>query len=150
MRQSPHEFSTDPRFSLDPRLAGDTVLLGEFPLSHVLMMDEHRYPWIILVPRRSGLIELTDLTQAETESLWRELRQTSAAIASLGTKINVGALGNVVAQLHIHVIARNPHDPAWPGPVWGHSPRQPWPDAQARDARIAELRRRLGLPIAGN
>ncbi|PWR20111.1 HIT domain-containing protein [Zavarzinia compransoris] len=142
MIQSPNDFS------LDPRLAGDTIPLGDFPLSRVLMMDECRYPWVILVPRRDRLIELTDLSEAETETLWGELRQTSAAIASLGTKLNVGALGNVVAQLHIHVIARTPGDPAWPGPVWGHSPRQPWPDAQARDARAAELRARLGLAAA--
>lgn len=132
-------------FALDPRLAEDTVLLGEFPLSRVLMMDEARYPWLVLVPRRPGLVELTDLTVEEAPVLWGELRQCCAAMTDMGTKINVGALGNIVRQLHVHVIARREGDPAWPGPVWGHSPRQPIADPGERARRGAEFRRVLGL-----
>lgn len=133
-------------FLLDPRLAADTVTLGELPLCRVLMMNERRYPWLILVPRRPGLIELLDLDPNESRMLWEELHQSMAALREMGTKINMGALGNIVRQLHIHVIARSEGDPAWPGPVWGHSPRAPWPDpAEA----AAGLRRRLSLPQCG-
>lgn len=133
-------------FLLDPRLAADTVTLGELPLCRVLMMNECRYPWLILVPRRAGLVELLDLEPDEARMLWEELHQSMAALRDLGTKINMGALGNMVRQLHIHVIARTEGDPAWPGPVWGHSPREPWPDP----AESAEtLRRRLKLPQCG-
>lgn len=136
---------TLPPFSLDPRLAADTVILGDWPLCRVLMMDEQRYPWITLVPRREGLVELTDLTEAETTLLWGEIRRAGAALLPQGDKLNVGALGNIVAQLHIHLIARKVGDPAWPGPVWGHSPRQPWPDALARDRMATRLRSDLDL-----
>lgn len=137
--------STPYTFALDPQLAHDTVTLGDLPLSRVLMMDECRYPWLILVPRRPHLVELTDLAADETPVLWEELRQSCSAIASLGTKINVGALGNIVRQLHVHVIARHEGDPAWPGPVWGHSPRQPYADETARNRQAAEFRRLLGV-----
>lgn len=133
-------------FLLDPRLAADTVTLGDLPLCRVLMMNERRYPWLILVPRRQGLVELLDLDPDESRMLWEELHQSMAALREMGTKINMGALGNIVRQLHIHVIARCEGDPAWPGPVWGHSPREPWPDpAEA----AAGLRRRLSLPQCG-
>ncbi len=136
---------TDPSFALDPRLAADTVILGDWPLCRVLMMDEHRYPWVILVPRRAGLVELNDLTEGETPHLWGELRRAGAALRNLGTKLNVGALGNIVAQLHLHVIARTSGDPAWPGPVWGHSPRQPYPGEAARLQAATALKASLGL-----
>ncbi|MCF4166541.1 HIT family protein [Zavarzinia compransoris] len=131
-------------FALDPRLAEDTLLLGDLPLSRVLLMDEGRYPWLVLVPRRPGLVELTDLSAEEAPVLWGELHQCCAAMTGMGTKINVGALGNIVRQLHIHVIARHEGDPAWPGPVWGHSPRQP-ADPAERSRRVAEFRRALGF-----
>lgn len=133
-------------FLLDPRLAADAVTLGELPLCRVLMMNERRYPWLILVPRRAGLIELLDLDPNESRMLWEELHQSMAALREMGTKINMGALGNIVRQLHVHVIARNEGDPAWPGPVWGHSPREPWPDSAEA---AAGLRRRLSLPQCG-
>ncbi|PWR25530.1 HIT domain-containing protein [Zavarzinia aquatilis] len=133
-------------FLLDPRLAADTVTLGDWPLCRVLMMNERRYPWIILVPRRPGLVEMLDLSPEDSRMLWEELHQSMAALRGLGTKINVGALGNIVRQLHVHAIARTEGDPAWPGPVWGHSPREPWPDA---GEAAAELRRRLNLPQCG-
>lgn len=137
-------------FLLDSRLQGDTICLGELPLCRVLMMDERRYPWLILVPRRPGLVELSDLDEASGLQLWGEMHQCMAALKNLGTKINLGALGNIVRQLHVHVIARTEGDPAWPGPVWGHSPREPWPDGAARDAAAADLRARLGLrPMTG-
>ncbi len=131
-------------FTLDSRLFADTIALGEWPLCRVLMMNDRRYPWLILVPRRPGLVELTDLDETDSAVLWQEIRQAGRVLAGYGDKVNTGALGNVVAQLHVHVIARRVGDPAWPGPVWGHSPREPWaPDEGA--AAAARLAAALGL-----
>jgi diadenosine tetraphosphate (Ap4A) HIT family hydrolase len=109
------------RFELHGRLAADTLLVVDLALSRVLLMKDARYPWLILVPRRAGLTELHDLAHAEGLVLMEEVRRVSATLKSLtgAAKINVGALGNLVPQLHIHVIARKPGDAAWPGPVWG-------------------------------
>ena len=129
-----------PDFTLDPRLAADTAFIADWDLSRVLLMNDARYAWLILVPRRPGAVELSDLSSPHRTTLMNEIaravqmlkQQTGAA------KINVGALGNVVPQLHIHIVARNPGDPAWPGPVWGHSPAVPY-TAEARDAFIAQF-----------
>lgn len=124
-------------FVLDPRLAADTVPVGDLALCHVLMMDDARFPWLVLVPSRSGLSELTDLGAADAASLWEEIRLTVGVMQALSKpdKVNVGALGNVVAQLHVHVVGRFLSDPAWPGPVWGHGARIPYP-AHARTQMI--------------
>lgn len=122
-------------FDLAPQLAADTVPLGDWTLSRVLLMDELAWPWLILVPRRAGLRELHDLAAADLAILAGEIARASAVLqAATGPdKINVGMLGNRVPQLHVHVIARRAGDPAWPGPVWGHKPRE----ALAPEARIA-------------
>jgi diadenosine tetraphosphate (Ap4A) HIT family hydrolase len=95
----------------------------------VLLMDDARFPWLILVPRRAGLVEITDLSEQDGRSIMEELRTATRVMLDLASpdKVNVGALGNVVAQLHVHVVGRFLSDPAWPGPVWGHGSRTPYP-----------------------
>lgn len=111
------------QFSLHPRLEADTTVLGDFPLCRVLLSKEALGPWVILVPRKAELREIHHLPQEEQFQLMRE----SSAVAGLletqfqADKINVGALGNLVPQLHLHHIARFKEDIAWPGPVWGNT-----------------------------
>jgi len=110
-------------FTLHPRLAADTTILGDLPLCRVLLSKEALGPWLILVPRKSNLTEIHHLPQDEQFQLMQE----SSAVATLleadyqADKINIGALGNLVPQLHIHHIARFQSDIAWPGPVWGNT-----------------------------
>lgn len=107
-------------FALHPRLAADTALVCDWPLSRILLMNERRFPWLILVPRQAGLTELFDLDQKTRAQLIAEIADVSARLKSWAKadKINVAALGNQVPQLHIHVIARKIGDPAWPNPPW--------------------------------
>lgn len=113
-------------FTLHPRLAGDTHVVGDLALSRVLLMDDVCWRWLILVPRQPGLRELIDLATPDLHTLTDEIALASRVLQALFTpdKLNVGALGNVVEQLHVHVIARYADDPAWPAPVWGHAPPQ--------------------------
>ena len=122
-------------FQLDARLAQDTTPVTSFALSRVLLMNDARYPWLILVPARDGLSELHDLNASDQALLNDESIRVSRALTELFTpeKINVGALGNIVRQLHIHIVARRTDDPAWPGPVWGHSPAVPYTVEQLVD-----------------
>lgn len=123
----------DSGFVLDPRLKADTVHVGDLALSSVLLMNDARFPWLILVPRRADMSELTDLAPADAEALMGEIRLATSVMIELAKpdKINVGALGNMVAQLHVHVVGRFRSDPAWPGPVWGHGASMPYPDHAA-------------------
>jgi diadenosine tetraphosphate (Ap4A) HIT family hydrolase len=133
-------------FALDPRLAGDTHLVGDLELSRALLMDDARFAWLILVPRRSNLRELTDLDDAAQRLLLGEINRCARVLQTLVApdKLNIAALGNVVAQLHVHVIARYARDVAWPRPVWGIGEREPYaPDA--RKARIEALRHALEI-----
>jgi len=115
-------------FELHTRLAADCIRVGRLPLNLLLLMNDARYPWFILVPQRSGVTEVFQLPESDQSQLWRE----SACLARNlmqsfhADKINIGALGNMVPQLHIHHIARFTSDPAWPGPVWGHSEPLPY------------------------
>ena len=131
-------------FALHPRLTADTVFVADWPLTRVVLMDDARYVWLILVPRRPGVLELHDLAADERVTLIEEVARAGVGLKAVSgaEKINTGALGNVVPQLHVHVIARSPGDPAWPGPVWGHSPAVPY-DRALRELRIAGLRARL-------
>ena len=133
-------------FELDNRLARDAFVIGDWPLARVLLMNDARWPWLILVPRREGLVELTDLELADQTQLMDEAGRASRFLKSRvrADKINVGALGNIVRQLHLHVVVRVVGDPAWPGPVWGHGAATPYDDGAAR-ALIAAARE--GLPI---
>ncbi|HET7612107.1 MAG TPA: HIT family protein [Rhodanobacteraceae bacterium] len=133
--------SREADFELDPRLAGDTAFVADWPLGRVLLMDDARYPWLVLVPRRRGAVELDDLQESERTQLMDEIQRAMDALRSVAEfdKLNVGALGNVVRQLHVHVVARRKGDAAWPGPVWGHGSAQRYA-AEARDALVARLR----------
>ncbi len=120
-------------FALDERLAKDTFIVGDLALSRLLLMNDARWPWLILVPRREGLVELTDLHAADRARLVEEAALAAAFLKAhaRADKINVCALGNVVRQLHLHVVARTVDDPGWPGPVWGFGAAAPYGDAQA-------------------
>jgi len=135
-------------FSLAPQLEADTVPVGDLPLSRVLLMNDANYPWLILVPRLPGITEIIDLEANAQTQLLSEIARVSAALKSLTgcDKLNVAALGNVVPQLHVHVIARFKTDAAWPKPVWGVVPAKPYEHA-ARERLVADLRR--ALQIAG-
>ncbi len=128
-------------FPLDTRLAADTFAVGRLPLSRLLLMNDARYPWLILVPERPDARELFDLSATDRTALMEEISVVAAAVARTfaADKINVAALGNIVAQLHVHVIARFTQDAAWPGPVWGRLPALLYMDAAAQ-AMIARLR----------
>jgi diadenosine tetraphosphate (Ap4A) HIT family hydrolase len=127
-------------FVLHPRLAADTAFIADWPLSRVLLMNDARFPWLILVPRRVDATELHDLDPQDRNELIGEISRASATLkaATAAAKINVGALGNLVPQLHVHVVARNPGDSAWPGPVWGHGVPIPY-DLPGRADLLATL-----------
>ncbi len=133
-----------PTFSLDSRLAADTLAVADLPLSAVRLMNDATYPWLILVPRREGAVEIVDLSPADRGQLMEEIATVSGVLRAMTAcdKLNVAALGNMVPQLHVHVIGRFAGDPAWPGPVWGKAPAQPYADAP-REGFIAALRARL-------
>ena len=134
-------------FVLHPQLAQDTVPVGDLALSRVLLSSDANYPWLILVPRRAGLTELIDLGENEQVQLLGEIAAAATALKRITEcdKLNIAALGNVVPQLHVHVIARRHSDAAWPKPVWGAAPARAYERA-ARDGFIAALKR--GLKIA--
>lgn len=114
-------------FVLHPRLDADTAFVADWPLSRVLAMRDARYPWIVLVPRVDGAVEIFDLDAQRRATLMEEIARAAEGLKRLGgvSKINIGALGNLVPQLHVHVVARNPGDAAWPGPVWGQGMAEP-------------------------
>jgi diadenosine tetraphosphate (Ap4A) HIT family hydrolase len=120
-------------FQLDSRLEADTIPIGDLSVSSVLLLNDARFPWFVLVPRLDNVSELTDLSDEQAVQLMREIRIATGVMTTLAKpdKVNVGALGNIVTQLHIHVIGRFRSDPAWPGPVWGHGARIPYPDHAA-------------------
>tara|TARA_R110002020_G_scaffold86363_47_gene212931 strand:+ start:598 stop:1011 length:414 start_codon:yes stop_codon:yes gene_type:complete len=131
-------------FSLDPRLAGDSVLVADGPLSQLRLMDDSRFPWLVLVPRLPGAEEWLDLDGDAQRLLLAEINLAGRALRALGPvhKLNIGALGNIVRQLHVHVVARREGDAAWPGPVWGSGPAQRY-DASTREDLLARLRDRV-------
>jgi len=133
-------------FELDARLAADTHAVGDLELSRVLLMGDARFPWLILVPRRAGMRDLIDLARDEQHALLDEIERCATALRNLHKpdKLNVAALGNVVAQLHVHVIARTRQDAAWPQPVWGIGARIAY-DRSALQLRLAGLRAALRL-----
>lgn len=139
-------------FELHPRLAEDTIEIGRLLLCRVLMMDDANYPWFILVPQRDGLRELHELPDDELAQFWYESSQVSRWLMRTfdGDKLNLAALGNVVAQLHVHHVVRHEHDPAWPAPIWGRLPVAPM-GAAFRAERIQRLQADppAGLRLAG-
>ena len=133
-------------FKLDDRLAGDTVPVLDLPLSTVRLMNEQSWPWLILVPRRPGLVELIDLDGAERARLMEEIARAAETLRRLygPDKLNVAALGNVVPQLHIHVIARFRNDPAWPRPVWNAKPAREAYEERALTETVRRIANALG------
>lgn len=136
-------------FSPDLAFGSGSVALGELELCHVRLQDDARFPWLILIPRRSGAVELEDLGFADRRQLGEEIilagrviRQYAASCDRSIDKLNVGALGNITRQLHVHVIGRRTDDPAWPGPVWGTPAGMRLAD---RDAQLVILRNLLGI-----
>lgn len=127
-------------FSLDSRLQQDTVVLGDFPLCRLLLMNDANYPWFILVPRREAVSELFQLDTADQALLWQETTQLAAVLKDVfaADKMNVATLGNVVSQLHMHVIVRHQEDPSWPAPVWGRCPVRAYSAEE-----VAAIRQRL-------
>lgn len=132
-------------FALDPQLAADSVAVAELGLSDLRLMNDARFPWLLLVPRREGAVEMIDLEKPDRAALFEEINAASAALraATRCDKLNVAALGNQVKQLHVHVIGRFDGDPAWPGPVWGAGPAVPYA-AEARNTLIDKIRSALG------
>ncbi|MBV6750574.1 HIT domain-containing protein [Pseudomonas chlororaphis] len=117
-------------FVLDSRLQQDTLPMGDLPLCRVLLSNDANYPWFILVPRRAQISEVFQLEAADQQLLWGETTELAQLLQSTfkADKMNVAALGNVVSQLHMHVIVRRRDDAAWPAPVWGKHPARPYSD----------------------
>ena len=132
-------------FTLDPRLEADTLQVTDLALCRVLLMNDSRYPWLILVPRQHDLREFHDLAGENRLRLMSEITLTTKMLerSHRPDKLNVGALGNIVNQLHIHVLGRFDGDPAWPGPVWGVGKPVAYDEKQA-DTLVRELRAQLG------
>lgn len=133
-------------FELHPQLAADTFLVGNLPLCRVLLMNESRYPWLILVPQRYGISEIYQLSTAERTQLWEESDLVSRQLMYLfkGDKLNIAALGNVVPQLHLHHIVRFKTDVAWPAPVWGKFKPDAY-TAAAAETLLLQLRQALKI-----
>jgi diadenosine tetraphosphate (Ap4A) HIT family hydrolase len=140
---------SDPAWSLHPQLVADTVPVGDLSLSRLVAINDAIYPWLILVPRQAGAVEIADLAADDAMQLASEIVQVSDTLKKITgcDKINVAAIGNVVPQLHVHVVARWKADPLWPKPVWGNT--TPRPADSAVFARfLAAVRERLGLGAA--
>ena len=133
-------------FTLHPQLEADTALVGDLPICRVLLNRQFaQYPWLILVPKRTGCRDLTDVPEQDFGPMMEEVRQVHDVLRRLtkADKMNVGAIGNMVPQLHIHVIARFKTDEAWPKPVWGVGVAQPYQDHGAE--MVEKLRAALDL-----
>jgi diadenosine tetraphosphate (Ap4A) HIT family hydrolase len=133
-------------FELDPRLAADTVELARWSLCRVLLMNDSNYPWLILVPQRPGLRDFDEVAGADRGVLDGEITRACGVLRKLFNphKMNVASLGNAVPQLHVHIIARQTSDPAWPKPVWGVAPAKPY----TADA-LAAFRKRFTEALQG-
>ena len=131
-------------FDLDPRLAADSVAVAQLDLCQLRLINDARYAWLLLVPQRPHMVEIDDLPTSDQHQLWAEVQRASRALRAVAPcdKLNIGALGNIVRQLHVHLVARRVGDIAWPGPVWGHGHAQPY-EANALQARVDELRQAL-------
>lgn len=137
-------------FALHPAFVPTSHAVGELPLCHVRLQVDARYPWLLLIPRIAGAVELEDLGGADRSALVEEVVLVGAAVRAVGLalgrpveKLNVGQLGNVTPQLHVHVVGRRADDPAWPGPVWGVGTAQAY-GADALERAIAAARTALG------
>jgi diadenosine tetraphosphate (Ap4A) HIT family hydrolase len=129
-------------FVLDPKLAADSLAVSQLGLSELRLINDSRFPWLLLVPRRAGATEIIDLAKPDRAALFEEINAVSAALrtATGCDKLNVAALGNQVRQLHVHVVARFEGDAAWPGPVWGSGAAVAY-EAGAAERLIATIRK---------
>ncbi|WP_438970102.1 HIT domain-containing protein [Methylophaga sp.] len=132
-------------YELHPQLQKDTIRIGQFELSDVLLMNDERYPWVILVPRRVNVREIHQLTETEQQQLLKESSFVAKAMTQLfsAQKMNVAALGNIVEQLHLHHVARFTSDASWPKPVWGIGQAAPYSDVASK-VMLSQLERVLG------
>ena len=137
---------SDSAWTLSAQLKTDTIDIGDLPLSRVLIIKDAHYPWLLLVPRRPDIIEIIDLSEVEQAQLMTEVCRVARALKDITKcdKLNIAALGNLVPQLHVHVIARRVGDAAWPRPVWGVMPPLPH-DAEEVQNFINALRRKIWL-----
>jgi len=138
-------------FVPDPAFDAGSIAIGELPLCHVRLQADARWPWLILIPRGVGLREIEDLPAADRARLIEESVQAGQAVRAMGDalgrpveKLNLGALGNVTAQLHVHLVGRRAGDPAWPGPVWGVGVAEGY-DAFGLDMAVLTARQALNL-----
>ncbi len=133
-------------WSLHAQLKNDTIDIGDLPLSRVLVIKDANYPWLLLVPRREGAVEIIDLDEVEQAQLMTEVSRVARALKDVSKcdKLNIAALGNVVPQLHVHVIARRKGDAAWPRPVWGVVPPRAH-DAEEVQNFISAIRKKIWL-----
>jgi diadenosine tetraphosphate (Ap4A) HIT family hydrolase len=133
-------------WSLHPQLEQDTETIGDLALSRLLVSRDGNYPWLLLVPRRPGASEIIDLDAADQRQLMAEIAIVSGALKAITAcdKLNVAAIGNMVPQLHVHIVARRRDDPAWPRPVWGALPAPKW-DPAALERLVAAVRGKVGL-----
>lgn len=120
-------------FELDPRLKGDSVPVERLGLCELRLMNDRRWPWLMLIPQRPEIEELHELTPLDQAMLTFESNMVAVALKRVTgcTKINTAALGNIVRQLHVHVVARSEDDPNWPGPVWGFGAREAYRSADS-------------------
>lgn len=139
-------------FKADPAFEAGSVVVGDWPLCQLRLQDDARFPWLILIPRRAGLHEIEDLTADERAALMDEVVRAGEMVRALGQaagrpvqKLNVAALGNVTAQLHIHVVGRRHDDGLWPDPVWGRGAAVPY-GPNGLQAAVSRIRLSAGAP----
>lgn len=133
-----------PDVAIDPRLTASSLPVCDLPLCHIRLQDDARWSWLVLIPRVAGVTEIEQLSPEDRFRLVEEAVRAGAAVRAVGEatglavqKLNVGALGNVVPQLHVHVLGRRDGDPAWPGPVWGFGEARPYSSEKAAAAIAA-------------
>ncbi|HAJ03119.1 MAG TPA: diadenosine tetraphosphate hydrolase [Brevundimonas sp.] len=133
-------------FAADPAFDAGSLAVTDWPLCQVGLQDDARFPWLILIPRVPGRVEIEDLSPEDRTRFLDEGLRAGALVRQMGEvlerpvdKLNLAALGNVTAQLHLHVIGRRRDDPVWPDPVWGRGTPQPWPDVE-RETLMAIIR----------
>jgi diadenosine tetraphosphate (Ap4A) HIT family hydrolase len=137
---------TAPTWTLHSQLEKDTINIGDLPLSRVVVIKDANYPWLLLIPRRPEVVEVIDLDEVAQAQLMTEISRVARALKEVTRcdKLNIAALGNLVPQLHVHVIARRSGDAAWPRPVWGVAPALAH-DPEEVAAFISALRRKIWL-----
>lgn len=133
-------------FEVDPAFEAGSIAVADWSLCHVRLQDDGRFPWLILIPRLAGAVEIEDLEPEDRARLLEEIIRAGELVRILGgkaglavDKLNVAALGNVTAQLHVHIVGRRRDDPLWPDPVWGRPGAYRWPD-DMREALLAAAR----------